>query len=80
MRCVGVRVSAGFVRRIMFDNGLQLAGEWKVHLILLGVTIYVFRHVHRKRKLAELLASYGPDVKLPPHLRSFVPYLVRINI
>eukprot|EP00986_Skeletonema_menzelii_P007254 scaffold2848_cov150-Skeletonema_menzelii.AAC.6 len=50
-------------------------GEWEVHVALLGVTVYALLRIREKRRIDDLLASYGPDVKLPPHLISYVPYL-----
>lgn len=54
----------------------RIMGGWEVHVALLGVTIYMLKRIREKRRIDDLLASYGPDVKLPPHLISFVPYLV----
>lgn len=49
-----------------------------MHVALLGVTVYALLRIREKRRIDDLLASYGPDVKLPPHLISYVPYLVRV--
>ena len=56
----------------------RIMGEWEVHVALLGVTVYALLRIREKRRIDDLLASYGPDVKLPPHLISYVPYLVRV--
>jgi len=55
-----------------------MLNEWLDHLIIIGATILAYillnylRNIRRRNKL---LASYGPNICIPPHHHSYVPFL-----